>query len=597
MCGVAGLLSPRRSAFGEFRRVMDAELRHRGPDGSAEFSEHDVQLVHCRLSIVDTSPAGQQPFFSADGRFVCVYNGEIYNHEELRSRYHLTDVLPCDGAVIPELFARFGASSFSHLRGMFAICVYDRVERTLWLAVDPLGMKTLYVAGIEGGLAFASEVMSLVHKYPELGVVEVDARQLFEAWGCLPAHSSGLQTVRRLPPGAILEFDANSGSTTDRTIDLSSWAVPSSSWPEVADMFVDSVEHHLMSDVPLGLMLSSGVDSAAIAWAAAAAGKRLDCFTLGLDGAPDEVARASRIARHFGHTHHVLRAEPDVRELVVDYLGAIDRPTADGLNVFLVSRMMTGQGIKVGLVGTGGDEVLVGYPHVAAAMRRSRTVSDRQRRMTRRALRALSLVTPASWGDVESPTRWDRYLSAGHAIARGAVAPDLKSRVRNYRAQHPYADLSTTAFPGPALDQLAGRGDFSMVTEADWSVYLGPMLLADADVFSMSVGLELRLPFIDLPLLARALVAERNGPGKAEFVNATGDALLVECLRERKKGFTVPMGRWLREMNPPAQPSVLPRVAEPGYRRALTTWKSIVWGAWLSRMEGGPTSIPQERAS
>lgn len=596
MCGIAGILGEPIEGFAGF---MQDALRHRGPDGEISWVEDRVTLVQTRLAIVDVSDEGTQPFHSRDGRFTVVYNGEIYNHQELRSRHGLL-AAPCDGAILPELWAKLGPDCLSELRGMFAICVYDRHERRIWLAVDPLGMKPLYVRRRPAQVTFSSEAMPLARYFGD-AEQEYDAQALFEAWGCLPANRSGIVGIERLVPGEVREFDEVGREVARSEIPIHRWRRAETTWRDVVDAFVESVDGHLMSDVPLGLMLSKGVDSAAIAWAAAETGRKLDCFTLDFVGSPREGAGAARIAEAYGHSHHVLSADPDVRSVVGDYLAHVDRPTCDGLNVLLVAHAIRAEGIKVALTGTGGDEVLAGY----AYHQMRRVLGERACLSARRAAdSSLRFVSQdRGLGPVGlrllGPAATDRVLTGLHGVARGVLSADARKRVVAYRAQHPgYSDLDVD-FAGPRFGDLAADLDANLFTEVEWQYFLGPMLLADADLFSMAAGLEARLPFVDVEVAAAALQVRERSPGKQGFVEATGDPLLARIASQPKTGFELPMGRWLRmldiESDARGGARVLPKIRESRRRSQLGEWKGLVWSAWSSRLEacaGGTGGVP-----
>ncbi len=598
MCGIGGVLGRPTEGFAAF---MQDALRHRGPDGQVSWAEGGIILTQTRLAIIDVSDEGTQPFHSRDGRFTVIYNGEIYNHQELRTRHALA-APPCDGAMLPELWAKLGPACLSELRGMFAICVFDRLDRRMWLAVDPLGMKPLYVRRRPAEVAFSSEAMPLAQHFGD-SAPEDGAQAIFEAWGCLPPNRSGIAAIERLVPGEVREFDGNGHEVARSEIPLDRWKRGETSWRDVVDAFVESVDLHLMADVPLGLMLSEGVDSAAVAWAAAEAGRKLDCFTLDFLGSPGEGAGAARIAEAYGHSHHVLGADPDVESLVDDYLTHVDRPTCDGLNVLLVSNAIRAAGIKVALAGTGGDEVLAGYGH-----HRSRWVlGDKASRSARSSARAgLRFVSSGRgigpFGLRQLGPRANEKLLAGlHGVARGVLSADPQKRVAAYRAQHPdYADLEV-GFAGPRFEDLAPDLGVGLFTAAEWKYYLGPMLLADADVFSMAAGLEARLPFVDVGVIAAALQVQDRSAGKGGFVQATGDALLARIAVRPKTGFELPMGRWLRALHvgsdPRAGTRALTHVREAPRRSELGEWKGLVWSSWASRLDSygdGPGSDVRE---
>lgn len=587
MCGVAGLVG---AGVGGFASFMEKALAHRGPDCAVTWGGRGIELVQTRLAINDLSEGGVQPFHSHGGRFTVVYNGEIYNDAEIRTQYRLDGISPCDGAVIPEMWARRGPECLEDLRGMYAICVFDNLTSKTWLAVDPLGMKTLYTVQSQCGVAFASEAVPLANFFGR-ATVEPHTRAVFEAWGCLPEGRSGVSGIDRMAPGEVREFDATGHEVARSSVQMARWRRRATRWTDVVEAFVESVDLHLRSDVPLGLMLSAGVDSAAVAWAAAAAGRRLNCYTLDFAGSPGEGPEAARIARAYGHPHEVITADPDIGSVIANYLGRLDRPTCDGLNVYIMSSIMRSSGLKVALTGTGGDEVLAGYPHHSRRVALPHRLNRAAQIAARRSLGVAGAIErPQARRGARIRPALERLLHGLHGTARGALAFEPGISVAGQRAQHPDYGTVEATFQGPDLNQLSSFLGTNEYTQAEWSHYLAPMLLADADVFSMAFGLELRLPFVDVAVVAAAMQVEGRTPGKGPFVAATGDPILREVAARPKTGFNLPMGRWLGstpislDSEELKRERVLPHVPETGPRAQLSSWKDIVFSAWTDRI-------------
>ncbi|GAB3803339.1 hypothetical protein GCM10027605_25030 [Micromonospora zhanjiangensis] len=399
MCGISGLVGPNPITDRHLRAlgVVDRRLCHRGPDDAGWWSAGPVALGHRRLAIVDLSDSGRQPFRSADGSVVVVFNGEIYNHEELRRRHRLTVAGRCDGAILPELWQRLGTGMFAELRGMFAIAVVDTTVDSVTLARDPFGIKPLYYTGTpDGTMMFASEPRPLVGV---LAAPELDRAALrrYLAYGGLSRDQSPFAGVHSVPANGWVRWDGATRRTGGTVRDDLFDDLPRTSPAELRDAFLTSVSGHLLSDVPVALLLSSGLDSASIAWAASTLGARLTCVTVDIDGTMGEGAGAREIARSFGHRHEILSGLPD-DDLADHFFASMQRPSIDGLNTFLVSRAIAGLGMKVALSGVGGDEVLAGYPHF-------------------RALRYL----PCS-GSPERPGYPVRWWPAGEATGAGSSA-------------------------------------------------------------------------------------------------------------------------------------------------------------------------------
>jgi asparagine synthase (glutamine-hydrolysing) len=514
---------------------------HRGPDDAVRWCDDGAVLGHTRLAIVDLTEGGRQPFVSADGSSVVVFNGEIYNHDELRRKYRLAVANRCDGAVLPELWERLGTSMFAELRGMYAIAVYDLRSRTVILARDPFGIKPLYwTRTADGAVAFASEPISLlrVRPRPRLGA---DAIHHYLRFGAMGRDQSPFHEIAAVPANGWVQWDAararTGGTIRPGLLDQ----LPPASPRQLREEFLQSVSLHLLSDVPVALLLSSGLDSASLAWACAELGTQLTCVTVDLGGGVSEQAGAARVATRFGHTHEVVSTSPDV-SVVERYFAAMQKPSIDGLNTFLVSRAIASLGVKVALSGLGGDELLAGYSSF-------------------RTLRYLPLLRAAdtvSLTPLLAKLYGGRNEKAGHLL--GATGPrDAASLGALYRrvfldhqvhALAPWAPLTDRATPHMGHDTSAHA--LSLV---ELDNYLGGTLLPDTDAYSMACSLEIRVPYVDVSFARAALaVAPSRGVGKPRFAAAIGDPELRAIAGRRKKGFTLPMDSWMR--NGPLTPWV-----------------------------------------
>ena len=371
MCGIAGILT--REAHGdEQRRVaaMQQALRHRGPDdaGTWQSDAKRATFAHTRLAILDPTPAGHQPMSCADGRFTITFNGEIYNFKELRHTLEgrgITLRTQTDTEVILRAYEVFGEACVSRLRGMFAFAIWDEREQTCLLARDRFGIKPLYYHAHDSGLVFASEVKALLHSGAVPRGLDRDAMYQYFRAGSVQDPRTLLRGVRNLEAGHVMTWDAGQLRTV-RYWDLS--FVASETAPPVAEAthsaLLDSIRHHFVSDVPVGVFLSGGIDSTCLVALATQAGVRdLHTFTLSVPGSPDdEGERARRTAEHFGTRHEEYRVDAaTARQLFGGFLEAMDQPSIDGLNTFAVSRFAHEHGMKVVLSGVGADELFGGY--------------------------------------------------------------------------------------------------------------------------------------------------------------------------------------------------------------------------------------------
>src|SRR5438270_3426490 len=373
MCGIAGLIS---SATPEFEieqtlRRMEGTLRHRGPDdqGVSMLASCAGGFVNTRLAILDLSAAGHQPMSSPDGRFHITFNGEIYNFVELRDQLIREGVefkSHCDTEVILRLYAREGPACVNKLLGMFAFAIWDARERTCFLARDPLGIKPLYYSAFPRDLIFASELRTIIQADRTFRDVSAEALYDYFRHGTVPEPLTLIEGIRRLPAGRYLIWQDNKFAL------IKYWEL---SFPESANgpqpprervraALSDSVKRHFVSDVPVGVFLSGGIDSTAVVAIARESGyDDLRTFNISLeDPKLNEGDVAARTAKHFGTVHSEWHLDGQTgAALLEDFLSKIDHPTIDGFNTFCVSKVAHDAGLKVVLSGLGGDELFGGY--------------------------------------------------------------------------------------------------------------------------------------------------------------------------------------------------------------------------------------------
>jgi asparagine synthase (glutamine-hydrolysing) len=576
MCGIAGLLgvtsdSDRR---GVVAAMCDAQV-HRGPD------DHDVwqdEGAHCafghrRLSIVDLTPTGHQPMVSADERWVLSFNGEIYLHRQLRRaleaegrRFRGTS----DTEVLVEAIAAWGlTATLERLNGMFAFAAFDRQERRLHLARDPLGEKPLYWTEVEGGIAFASELSGL-RRCPGVSD-DVDRRSiaLFFRLGYIPAPFTALQGVHKLAAGHRMEVRLGEPPTVvpywDAPALLGQDRLPEEvSFAEIEKLLTDSVRLRLDADVPVGVFLSSGVDSTCIAALATQVADRVRTFTVGFDEpSVDESDHAAEIARHLGTEHHTLSVSADAGlDLVDSIAGTYGEPFADpsAIPTMLLSAAAR-EHVTVCLSGDGGDEVFGGYNRYllgSAAWERVGQVPAPVRRL---GARLIDRVDPA-WADrMIRPDRGPKQLrirNAGDKLERLATLLrtsdelDLAQRlVAVWPDQLPIgATPHATVFdaPPPGLD---GHGLVEELMYLDTVTTLPDQMLTKVDRASMRSSLEVRVPLLDPRVVAAAWRAPaslrlHDGQTKRALRRIAAAHVPQEVLYRPKIGFDPPLGRWLR---------------------------------------------------
>jgi asparagine synthase (glutamine-hydrolysing) len=598
MCGIAGAIDVVAERAAARVGWLNESQRHRGPDDEVVVPVGAFTLGNTRLAIQDPSAAGNQPFVSGDGRYHCVFNGEIYNYRHLTERYQLTMRTGCDGEAIPALWAKLGVDSLKELRGMYAIALVDTLEERLYLARDPFGIKPLYWRTMpDGSLAFASEVRSLARLAPGLHVDGLAVARYLHL-GAMAADQAPFIQMTAIPPNSVATF-GGAGQTSLRLI-LPSGAleVPDAA-ADLGSALATSVELHLAADVPTALLLSAGVDSAAIAAVGHRLGRRLNCLTVATTGRDDESAEAEATARHYGHDFQRVRAELDDSD-VAGFFQAMQRPTIDGLNTYLVCQAVRDAGFKVALSGLGGDEAVGGYSHF-------------------RLLKYLPMLNLL--GGIPAPLAG----TASAVIARlGPVGPEKTKRLLTRQAPRTGRQLSLLqreVLPASLAAGLTGTryrpatgpsgaftDSFRAMAQAEVEIYMQAMLLPDADSFSMASSVELRVPFVDSQVFSAALdlAGERAGPGKAAICAGLADPYLAQLAARPKRGFSIPMRRWLTESLAP----VLDAISEPdaavwtvvdrtaaeraglmsssARARWAESWSLAALNAWMGTVNEGP---------
>jgi len=560
MCGIAGILNSELSADVVRRRLekLTAALRDRGPDDSGIFLSRDghTGLAQTRLSILDLSPAGHQPMASTDGRFQIVFNGEIYNFRELRRELMEqgeTFRTETDTEVILRMYQLYGPECVREFAGMFAFVIWDTREETCFLARDPMGIKPLYYHQSQGGLVFASEIQALLRAdliprrlspnalqgYLLFGSVQ-EPETLMEGTVCLPAGHYLLWSKRKVRQRCYWEvqfhadkFDRNEAVAATRK------------------GLMETVGRHFVSDVPVGIFLSGGIDSTTLVALARAAGReKLQTFCISFDDASyNEGESARRTAEHFGTEHHDWRLTAAMgRELVKNYLACQDQPSIDGFNTFCVSRHAHEHSMKVVLSGLGGDELFAGYRSFENVIALNRYGQ---------LLRLAGPVTTWAGRMMERHARQPRgrrlgsyltdqpSLAAAYWAMRGIFTPVESARLAQIYFGgdiDPNTCGSTIHFHVP-MQPTSG----DQVSYLEISRYMRNQLLRDSDVMSMASGLELRVPFVDSRLietLSRIPAQFRLEQGKQLLVSAVPE--IPEWVRSAsKRGFTFPFEHWL----------------------------------------------------
>lgn len=605
MCGIAGFFAHDASVVGHdataMLQRMQSSMLHRGPDGRGSWLDRrgSAGLAHARLAIIDTSTAGAQPMATPDGRHVISFNGEIYNYRSLRAELRATGsqfTSDSDTEVILQLLQRDGAAGLRRLRGMFALALWDREAQRGLLARDGLGIKPLYYATTNFGLVFASELRTLLASATVRMDLDPGSVFGFFATGSVPEPDTLVKNVKMLVPGQFLTWSEGRSETG------TFWKVefPESTTCDAATAVArtraaldDSIAAHLVSDVPVGLFLSGGIDSNAVLAlvAGAGAGTGMAAFSIGVDEPGfDEASVAAAAAASFGVSHHVLRLDAvRAQDSLSDFIAAMDVPSVDGFNTWTVSRLARSHGYKVVLSGLGGDEMFGGYPSFAQVPR----MAHAMRAMARAPLLVRALGAAAR-GLPLSP----RMQRAGDLLRPGM---DMSDAYRAYRGIFPLADAARLAahYTGSSerdiRRDIPGRADLASVPAPDRVSYLEitrymrNQLLRDSDVMSMAHGLELRLPLVDQRLfdaLATIPSSLRLRAGKRMLIEAVPE-IPDRVKRAPKRGFSFPLQTWLQqEMGPEFRRSAagMPVKATQWFQ----LWSMLALGRWLEARSGAP---------
>lgn len=572
MCGIAGMFAYRDSAppveESELLAVREAMV-HRGPDGAGLWISPDrrLGLAHRRLAIIDLSGTGAQPMASADGRFHVTFNGEIYNYRELRRElegkgYALRS--QSDTEVLLHLYADCRADMVHRLRGMYAFAIWDAREQTLFLARDPFGIKPLYYADDGATLRFASQVKALLAGGAVDAAPEPAGAAGFLIWGCVPEPFTLYRGIVALPAGAHLTVRRGAEariaahfSVRDELLRAQAEARPFHERDREAlgESLRDTMRHHLVSDVPVGVFLSAGVDSNLVAGLAAEqSGVSLRTLTLGFEEyrgtVDDEVPLAEKSAAALGTRHetHWIRRGDFEGELGA-ILAAMDQPTTDGVNTWFVCREAARAGLKVALSGLGGDELFGGYPSFRDVPRLARWL--RPAALLPLAGRLARVVLAPAFSALTSPKyagllEYGGRVEGAYLLRRALFMPWELGEVLDPVAMHTGLERLQTL---PMLaDSIRGVGDDrARVAALELTWYMRNQLLRDADWAGMAHSVEVRVPFVDATLF-RALapwLVSGNAPVKADAAAAPRRPLAPEILERPKSGFSVPIKDWL----------------------------------------------------
>lgn len=569
MCGIAGFIGPPQiDAEPPVRAMLDMQV-HRGPDagGVHHLGRANAAVGNRRLAILDTSELGRQPMVNPDTNDVLVYNGEIYNFKELRrtlESHGFSFRSDSDTETLLRALEHWGLDCLKRLQGMFAFAFWQAGTRSLFLVRDPLGIKPLYYTrGLTDRFAFASETRALTSTAVAPDDLDPGGLAGYLAYGSVPEPATIYKHVLALVPGTWLEIGLDAAPKGTGTY----WSFPQPDEDEhQKDVHLEgrallesAVKGHLQSDVPLGIFSSSGLDSTAIVGLAQHVDPgRVRALTVSFpdDLEYDETTLAAAAAERVGASHESFPVDHSTALAWAESgLRSMDQPAADGLNTFVVARAAREHGLTVALSGLGGDEIFGGYPSFrniprwSSAMRSTRWVPGRVRAALAgmaTAKRDHAATQKARDVASSSPDATDLYLSFrrnlsnGDLAALGIHASDV-SLLPSFVADEEI--LRTTTVAGDPV---------ATVSRLETSFYLRNTLLRDSDVFGMANSLEIRVPFLDTPLVEWAMslpgsaLLPSGRPDKHQLRAMTQEFLLPEQAEQSKRGFVLPLGAWMK---------------------------------------------------
>lgn len=569
MCGLTAIFSYGGAARpvdeGELARI-NAHMMARGPDGDGLWMAGDglAGLAHRRLAIIDPGPGGAQPMCLGgdDGspRLVITYNGEIYNFRQLRDeliaagrdlRTH------SDTEVLLHLYDRDGADMVRRLRGMFAFAIYDAANRTIFLARDPFGIKPLYYADDGETIRVASQVKALRAGGAIPDTPDAAGHAGFFLLGYVPEPHTMYKAVKSLPAGASMRINAGSAPKIeqyfrigDRLQRPEARLAPGEMAERLRDALGDSVRHHLVSDVPVGVFLSAGLDSATItALAAEVSGASLDTMTLSFDeiaGTPgDEAPLAEQIASQYSTRHQTRGVSgAEFHDHIDKVLAAMDQPSVDGVNTYFVAKEASALGLKVALSGVGGDELFGGYesfrqiPAYVGALGWMPGLPA-----LGAAFRVLSapIISRLTSPKYASLFEYSGGYGAAYLLRRGLYLPwELPQVMDAEMARQGVAELNLLERLEDSTAGIGGPRDKVSALELGW--YMRNQLLRDADWAGMAHSLEIRTPLVDATLFGRL---GGIGASKGQMADTPAKPLPDAVRNRRKTGFYVPIREWL----------------------------------------------------
>lgn len=591
MCGISGIIGLNQSKAQPLIVSMMNAMKHRGPDAQGSFVEDGVALGHVRLSIIDLSHGADQPLHESGGRYVIVFNGEIYNYQEVKAELNFDWKTNSDTEVILAAYMKWGKDCLSKLNGMFAFAIWDKQEKHVFIARDRMGIKPFYYSIIDGVLVFSSEIRSLLAS--QLVPRKIDKQGLCEYLSRIAVKTPRtiLSDVHQLLPGYSATF--KNGSLKTEQYWTMAKKLNTSNQPKsieearakTLDLFKQSIKRRMVADVPVGAFLSGGIDSsAAVAAMAEQSPNPVSTFSIIFDEKEfDESTYARMIAEKYktNHTEILLKPKMLIEELP-GFFNDLDSPTVDGINTYLVSKLVKDTGIKVVLTGLGGDELFAGYQNFKRWKKFKQfgflITNPLSKALVAVALKLYPNRALAKINDLQksSTKGFTRFYNNSRSIFLKQEMQQLIDMPCDEKDN--FVDLNS-----PEVQSLPTLSQYSV---GEMSNYTLDVLIKDTDQMSMAWALEVREPFFDYELIEYVLGVQdefkfEHETPKSLLVKAMGASLPDDIVYRPKKGFSFPWDYWLRnELKTYCQQSI-----EKLEKRQLFKSGSLLnyWNRFLNR--------------
>lgn len=560
MCGIAGIVYfDQHTVQSETIRLMTDCLTHRGPDSDGFFVKDNIALGFRRLSIIDLSEAANQPFTDKTKRFHLIFNGELYNFQEVKSKilghpFRTTG----DTEVLVEAFARWGIECIHLFKGMFAFAVWDDAEKELFIVRDRMGVKPVYYYTDNHCLVFASEIRSIIKSGLVAPLINKEALVDYLSFQSISSPNTLIKGIRQLEAGHFIKIKKNSveikqyWSLTQNSTDHD-FTDTKAVQRKIRTLLAESVKSRLISDVPIGAFLSGGIDSSAVVGLMAeASSNRPNTFNISFDEKEfDESVYAEMVAKKFNTHHHRIVMKPTAMlDELENALDALDTPSGDGVNTYVVSKAVKQAGLTVALSGIGGDELFAGYPFFKTfyQLNKNKKTWGNTKLLRKMAARLVSFPgSSRTMKAAELLKSASAEIEEVYAVFRNVLPQDQIEKVLNG-----YAHFFT-----PSQQKLKAQASsihefplLSQVSIAEYMGYTQQTLLKDTDQMSMSVSLEVREPFFDHELVQFVLRIpdELKYPSfpKSLLVESLDGLLPDEIVHRKKQGFTFPWSKWLK---------------------------------------------------